>query len=98
MKLSDLAAKPQLQEIIIDEHEIVEKYGDSLSFYINDRLPLDTYVKLASVDQKNAGEMFSIMKDFILDENGHPVMSDGNTLPMDVLNAAVVKVTESLGK
>ena len=98
MKLSDLAAKPQLQEIIIDEHEIVEKYGDSLSFYINDRLPLDTYVKLASVDQKNAGEMFSIMKDFILDENGDPVMKDGNTLPTDLLNAAVMKVTETLGK
>jgi hypothetical protein len=98
MKLSELAAKPQLQEIIIDDKDIVEKYGDSLSFHVQDRLPLDTYVKLASLDQKNPTDLFNLMKDFILDENGIPVMNDGNVLPIDVLNAAVMKVTDKLGK
>jgi len=98
MKLSELAAKPQLQEIIIDDKDIVEAYGDSLSFFVMDRLPIETYTKLASVKTEDAGEMYNVIKDLILDEKGLPVMSDGNVLPMDVMTAAVIKVTESLGK
>jgi len=98
MKLKDLAAKPQLQEMLIDDAEIVEEYGEALSFYVHDRLPIEQYTKLASLNTKDMGEMFVAMKELILDEDGMPVMSDGNVLPMNVLNAAVVKVTETLGK
>ena len=98
MKLKELASKPQLKEIVIDRAEIVEKYGDSLSFYIQDKIPLETYSKMATLDHKNVGQMIGMMKDMILDEQGLPVMSDGEVLPMDVLNAAVEKVTENLGK
>lgn len=98
MKLSELAAKPQLQEIIIDDKDIVEEYGDSLSFFVMDRLPIETYTKLASVKTEDAGEMYNVIKDLILDEKGLPVMADGNVLPMDVMTAAVIKVTETLGK
>lgn len=98
MKLKDLASKPQLTEVIIDDKEIVEKYGDTLQFFVQDRLPIETYTKLASVNQEDAGQMYNVIKDLILDEEGLPVMSDGNVLPMDVMTAAVVKVSESLGK
>lgn len=98
MKLKDLASKPQLTEIIIDNEDIVKKYGDSLSFYVHDRLPIETYTKLASVKTEDPGQMYEVIKDLILDENGMPVMSDGNVLPMDVMTAAVMKVTETLGK
>tara|TARA_R100000664_G_C2758782_1_gene147995 strand:- start:4497 stop:4793 length:297 start_codon:yes stop_codon:yes gene_type:complete len=98
MKLSDLAAKPQLTEVLIENEDLVEKYGDSLSFFIQDRLPMETYTKLATVKTEDPGTMYEIIKDLILDEHGHPVMADGNVLPMDVMTAAVEKVTESLGK
>ena len=98
MKLSELAAKPQLTEIIIDDKDIVKEYGDSLSFFVMDRLPIETYTKLASVKTEDPGQMYEVIKDLILDDKGMPVMSDGNVLPMDVMTAAVIKVTESLGK
>lgn len=98
MKLSELAAKPQLTEIIIDNSDLVEKYGDSLSFYIQDRIPMETFTKLATVKQDDPTEMYKVIKELILDEEGIPVMSDGNVLPMDVMLAAVEKVSESLGK
>ena len=98
MKLSELASKPQLTEIIIDDEKIVDKYGESLQFFILDRLPIETYTKLASVKTDDAGEMYKVIKELILDEDGDPVMSDGNVLPMDVMNAAVMKVTDNLGK
>ena len=98
MKLSELASKPQLTKITIEDEAIVEKYGDALEFFVLDRLPIETYTKLASVKTDDPGEMYHVIKELILDETGHPVMSDGNVLPMDVMNAAVMKVTESLGK
>ena len=98
MKLKELAAKPQLVEIIIDDEAIVEEYGDNLSFFIHDRLPIEKYTHLASLNTDDAGAMYQVIKDLILDEDGLPVMSDGNVLPLNVMNAAVLKVTENLGK
>jgi|TARA_R110000744_G_scaffold9768_1_gene31112 hypothetical protein len=98
MKLKDLATKPQLIEVEITNEKIVEKYGDSVSFFIQDKIPLEQYTKMAALDHSDVGQLIDMMKDLILDENGLPVMVDGNILPMDVLNAAVEKVTESLGK
>ena len=98
MKLKELASKPQLKEIVIDNEKIVEKYGDSLSFYIQDKIPLEQYRKMATLNQEDVGHMIGMMKEMILDEDGLPVMSEGEVLPMDVLNAAVEKVTENLGK
>mgnify|MGYP003636615174 CR=1 FL=1 len=98
MKLKDLAAKPQLTEMLINDAEIVEEYGEELSFYVHDRLPIEQYTKLASLNTSDTAEMFMAMKDLILDEDGMPVMNDGNVLPLNVLTAAVTKVTEMLGK
>lgn len=98
MKLKDLAAKPQLKELFIDDEAFVEEYGEKLSFFIHDRLPIEKYTELASIKTDDAGEMYKIIKDLILDENGHPIMSEGNVLPIGLMNAAVMKVTEHLGK
>ena len=97
-KLSDLASKPALTSVVIDDKDLTEKYGDNLEFFIYDKLPISTYTKLASINQNDAGQLYEAVKDLILDENGHPVMSEDKTLPMDVMTAAVIKVTESLGK
>ena len=98
MKLTELAAKPQLIKITINDSEIVEKYGDELEFFIHDRFNMETFTKMASVDQKDPGKLYEIVKDLILDEDGNPVMQNENVLPMDVMMAAVTQVTESLGK
>lgn len=98
MKLADLATKPQLVKVVIDDKELVETYGEELEFYVNDRLPIATYTKLASVKTDNVGDLFEALKDLILDEEGKPVMDDEKILPLDLLNAAVVKVTDRLGK
>ena len=98
MKLTELAAKPQLTKITINDSEIVEKYGDELEFYVHDRFDMETFTKIAGVDQKDPGKLYEIVRDLILDEDGMQVMADGNVLPMDVMMSAVQKVTESLGK
>ena len=98
MKLTELASKPKLVKVLIDDKEIVEKYGEEIEFFINDRLPIQEYTKLASIKTDDAVAMYNALRNLILDENGKPVMDDEKVLPVDVLNASVVKVTESLGK
>ena len=97
-KLSDLAGKPALTSMVIDNADIVEKYGEELEFYVYDKLPISTYTKLASLDSKDAGQLYAAVKDLILDDKGLPVVNEEKTLPMDIMNAAIMKVTESLGK
>ena len=97
-KLSELAGKPSLTSIVIDDQEIVEKYGEELEFFVYDKLPISTYTKLASIDTKDAGQLYMAVKDLVLDEKGHPVVDEEKTLPMDIMNAAILKVTDSLGK
>lgn len=98
MKLKDLATKPKLVKVIIDDKDIVEKYGEELEFFVNDRLPIATYTKLASLKQDDMMEMFEALRYLILDEDGNCVMDEEKILPIDLLNAAVLKVTDQLGK
>ena len=98
MKLSELAVKPQLTKITIDSEQLVEKYGEPVDFYVLDRLPLDKYTKLASVKTEDFSSMIDLVKELILDEDGKPVMDDDHVLPTDILNEAMVKVVEVVGK
>ena len=99
MKLSELAEKPKLIPVKIENETIIEKYGDALEFWIYDRQPLNLFAKLASADPvKNFTEVAEIMSDLILDEDGKKVMEDGKVLPMDVLTQAVNEISKTLGK
>jgi hypothetical protein len=98
MKLSQLAAKPQLIRIELDTPEIVEQYKDTLEFWVYDRQDMEVFVKLATLDVNNFEKLTSLVNAMILDEAGAPVVKDGLTLPSDVLMAAIQKVIEILGK
>lgn len=98
MKLEQLASKPQLTKLTIDNPDIVETYGEELEFYVWDRLDMATYTKLAGIDQSDVTVMYAALRDMILDADGKPVMTDELVLPMDVMTAAVEKVVARLGK
>ncbi len=98
MKLTELAVKPQLTKITIDSQALVEKYGEPVDFYVLDRLPLDKYTKLASVKTEDFSSMIELVKELVLDEDGKPVMDDDHVLPTDILNEAMVKVVDVVGK
>ena len=98
MKLSQLAAKPQLIRIELDSPEIKEQYNDTLEFWVYDRQDMDVFVKLATLDVNNFEKLTSLVNAMILDDTGTPVVRDGLTLPADVLMSAIQKVIEILGK
>jgi hypothetical protein len=98
MKLSQITSEPKLIEIVIDDKDTVKQYGEPLTFYTYDRQPMDVFMRLANVDQKNTGDLINIVKTLILDEAGKQILTDTNMLPTSVLMKAIAKVTEQLGK
>ena len=98
MKLSQLAAKPQLIKITLDEETLQTKYGDELEFWIYDRQPIDEFIKLATASQDDYSTMIRMVNDLVLDEEGKKAVKAGEALPNDVMLAVIAAVIERLGK
>lgn len=98
MKLSDIAKKPTLIEVTIDDADIVEQYGEALTFWTWDRQPMDVFLKLASLDQKNTSSVISAVRELILDSEGQQILTDSITLPTQLMMRVISLVVDRLGK
>lgn len=101
MDIKNLATKPQLIKVTLDDSDIVELYGDAIEFWVWDKQPLQKFVKFAAVGEEGAtsfGDILELCSDLILDSEGNPVLVDGAVLPSKVLIKCVNKVVEQLGK
>lgn len=98
MKLSELTSKPKLVELNIDDEATVKEYGEPIVFYSYDRQPMDVFIRLANINDKNTGELIDVVKKLILDEKGKQLLDDNNMLPTVLLMKAIAKVVEQLGK
>jgi hypothetical protein len=98
MNLSELARKPQLVEIKLDDEDTVTKYGEVISFWILDRQDIKTYAQMATIKPDDFQTASVIVQDLILDSKGKQIVNDENILPTDILMKAVGKVIEELGK
>jgi hypothetical protein len=98
MKLTQLAAKPQLIKMELDDEETVKEFGESLEFWIWDRQPIDKFIKLATLKADDLGQLIDAVNGMVLDEAGLPVLKDGETLPTHVMTRLIGKVVETLGK
>ena len=98
MKLTKLAAKPQLVKIELNDEDIVKEYGEPVEFWIWDRQPMDKYIRLAQLSGENTGELIKAVNDMVLDEDGTPILTDEAVLPSSVMTRVIGKVVETLGK
>jgi len=98
MKINQIASKPQLIKVVLDDEQTRQELGEELEFWTWDRQPLDKFMKLASVKQDNPEEIIKIVKDLILDEEGKIVIKDDVMLPTQILIRIIQKVVETLGK
>lgn len=98
MKLQQLAAKPQLIKLVLDDEDTVKQYGEPVEFFVYDRQPIDKFVKLATLNSENTAELITLVNEMVLDEAGLPITRDGAVLPMDITSKVIGKVVERLGK
>lgn len=98
MKLTELAKNPKLVKIEINDEGIVERYGEPVEFWIYDRVDMETFMSLASLDGKqDIGDVVKTMKELILDEKGKKVIDGGRILPNDIMIKAVEATVVQLG-
>lgn len=98
MKLKELASKPKLIKMTLDDEALVKEYGEALEFWTWDRQPLDVFMKLASTSNADAAEMINTIRVLVLDEDGRQIIDKDNMLPTDVLVAVIGKIVATLGK
>jgi len=98
MKLTQLAAKPKLVKIELNDEDVIKEYGEPLEFWIWDRQPMDKYVRLAQMKGDNLGELVNTVNEMILDEDGNIIIKDGIVLPTTIMTKVISKVVETLGK
>jgi hypothetical protein len=98
MKLSQLASKPQLIKVSIDDDDVIAEFGEPLEFWIYDRQDMDKFVKLATLDYTKFAEVTALVKELVLDEEGNQVIKDDLVLPTNILMKAITTVIETLGK
>lgn len=96
MKLKELAVKPKLIKVELDTPQILELYDEPLEFWMYDRLNLPTFFKFASI-KDNQEELFDIVKELILDEDGSRALQDDEMLPLEVLVAVIEGVVKQVG-
>lgn len=99
MKLSQIASKPKLIELSIDDEDVIKEYEEALVFYTWDRQPMDVFTRMANLsEQNNVAELLEIVRTLVLDEDGKQILEKDSTLPTTILMKVIGKVTEQLGK
>ena len=98
MKLQDLAAKPKLIKITIDDEETIATYGEPLEFYVYDRQPVENFMRLARLGEGDFGDLVRATSDLILDEAGNKIITDENVLPQKVYTRVIERVIKQLGE
>lgn len=98
MQLSQLAQKPQLIKLAIDDEDTIKEFGEALEFYIYDRQPVGTFVKMARLTSDDFAEIVKIVNDLILDEEGNPIVTGDLVLPQKLYIKVVERVVKQLGE
>ena len=98
MKITQIASKPQLIKVTLDDADTIKELGEELDFWTWDRQPLDTFMKLASIKNDNPKEVIEVVRGLILDESGKEVIQGDTMLPTQILIRIIQKVVETLGK
>lgn len=95
MKLKDLAKKPQLKQVTLDDEFIVQAYGEPVEFWMYDRQDLPTYIRLSKISE-NANDLPALVREMVLDEKGKPVLGD-EILPVEIMVRVIEAVVKNLG-
>lgn len=99
MDIKQLAKRPELVEVVIDDEHIVKEYGEPITFYMKDFVDINTYFDFfRSQNEKSGEELNKLMASIILNKEGKPVLEEGEGFPIDISIAALTKINETLGK
>lgn len=99
MDIKQLAKKPQLVEIVLDDQALIDEYGEPITFWMKDTVDINTYFDFfRSQNEKSGEELAELLRTLILNKDGEKVLEEGDSFPIDITIAALTKINENLGK
>lgn len=99
MNIKELASKPKLIEIKLDTDELLERYGEPITFHTYDIVSLSTYFEFFNArSESEFNGLDKLLRKLVLDKSGKPVLNEDEDLPVDIAAAAIGKLGEVLGK
>lgn len=99
MNITEFASVPKLIEIQLDDTELIERYGEPITFHTFDIVGLNTYFEFFNARSKSEySQLDSIIKKLILNAEGKPALKENEDLPIDIAAAAINKIGAILGK
>lgn len=99
MDIKSLARKPQLIEVILDDADLVEEFGEPVKFWMMDYVDISTYFDFFKSQGEGNGEQLNqLLRSIILNAEGKPALEQDEALPINISVAALTKINETLGK
>lgn len=99
MDISKLSKKPELVKMTIDDADIVEMFGEPIDFWISDGMGISTYFGFYKLqEQQNDEQLNALLRKVVLKEDGSPSIGPDETLPVPIVMAILVRVSNFLGK
>ncbi len=98
-QISEFKTKPKLIRVDLDQNELIEAYGEPISFWMLDHVDINTYFDFFRSQTEHEGDAVNkILRRLILNEEGQTVLADDEQLPVDIAIAAITRIGEVLGK
>ena len=97
MELSSLKLKPQLIEITISDEDIIEMYGEAVTFYMKDHLDIQTYFDFYKHQREsNLDELIVIVKKILMNKSGKLILSKDETLPVVLMSRVIGAIGDQM--
>jgi hypothetical protein len=99
MDIAKLAQKPQLQKLTLDDADIVERFGEPITFWIYDHMGISTYFNFYKLQQSEDDTLLNdLLRKIILKEDGTPAIGSDEVLPVQLVLAILMRINDFLGK
>lgn len=99
MDITQLAAKPKLEELTIDDKDIIDRYGEPITFWIMDQMDVATYFNFYKLQQSEDSTLLNdLLRKLILNSEGKACLKKDEVFPVDITLSILVKINEFLGK
>ena len=99
MDISQLAKTPKLEELIINDPDIIDRYGEAVTFWIMDQMDVSTYFNFYKLQQNEDSNLLNdLLRKLILNSEGKPCLKKDEVFPVDITLSILVKINEFLGK
>ena len=99
MNISNFVTEPILVEVILDDANLLETYGEPITFYAYNIVSMNVYFDFFNARSNSEFELLTqIVRKLILDSEGKPILVEGKDLPIDILTGAIIKLGDILGK